>query len=117
MGSTGNAILTLFTLARRLSVAQNPALGRNQAFHTMSTRMASQIRLTTPPMDAMRPRSTVAMCACAAADTAAGGAEPTAVTAAAQAHVATVERGRIASIGGVVSLIWLAILVLMVWNA
>ncbi|HEY3034941.1 MAG TPA: hypothetical protein VGJ54_09805 [Streptosporangiaceae bacterium] len=47
----------------------------------------------------------------------AGSAQPTAVTAAAQAHVATVERGRIASIGGVVSLIWLAILVLMVWNA
>ena len=39
------------------------------------------------------------------------------MTAAARAHVATVERGRIASIGGVVSLIWLAILVLMVWNA
>ncbi|HEV8278502.1 MAG TPA: hypothetical protein VGQ26_22785 [Streptosporangiaceae bacterium] len=47
----------------------------------------------------------------------AGPAQPAAVTAAAQAHVATVERGRIASIGGVVSLIWLAILVLMVWNA
>jgi hypothetical protein len=47
----------------------------------------------------------------------AGSAQPAAVTAAAQAHVATVERGRIASIGGVVSLIWLAILVLMVWNA
>jgi hypothetical protein len=47
----------------------------------------------------------------------AGPAQPAATTAAAQAHVATVERGRIASIGGVVSLIWLAILVLMVWNA
>lgn len=47
----------------------------------------------------------------------AGSGRPTAVTAAAQAHVATVERGRIASMGGVVSLIWLAILVLMVWNA
>jgi hypothetical protein len=31
--------------------------------------------------------------------------------------VATVERGRIASLAGVVSLIWLVILVLMVWNA
>jgi hypothetical protein len=47
----------------------------------------------------------------------AGSAQPPTVTAAAQAHVTTVERGRIASIGGVVSLIWLAILVLMVWNA
>ena len=47
----------------------------------------------------------------------AGSAQPPTVAAAAQVHVATVERGRIASIGGVVSLIWLAILVLMVWNA
>ena len=31
-------------------------------------------------------------------------------------HIATVERGRIATMGGVVSLIWLVILVLMVWN-
>jgi len=33
------------------------------------------------------------------------------------AALATVERGRIASLSGVVSLIWLAILVRMVWNA
>jgi hypothetical protein len=33
------------------------------------------------------------------------------------AHLATVERGRIAMLGGVVSLIWLVILVLMVWNS
>jgi hypothetical protein len=31
-------------------------------------------------------------------------------------HVGHVERGRIASLGGVVALIWLVILVLMVWN-
>ncbi len=31
-------------------------------------------------------------------------------------HIATVERGRIAMTGGVVSLIWLVILVLMVWR-
>ena len=35
---------------------------------------------------------------------------------AAQVLVATVERGRIASLAGVVSLIWLVILVLMVWR-
>ena len=40
-----------------------------------------------------------------------------AATATAQAHIASVERGRIVSLGGVVSLIWLAILVLMVWNS
>jgi len=33
------------------------------------------------------------------------------------APVATVERGRIASLAGVVSLIWLVILILMVWNS
>ena len=36
--------------------------------------------------------------------------------AAAGAHLGHVERGRIVSLGGVVSLIWLVILVLMVWN-
>ena len=45
------------------------------------------------------------------------GARPEAATGtAAQVHVATVERGRIASLAGVVSLIWLVILVLMVWK-
>jgi hypothetical protein len=50
-------------------------------------------------------------------------AEPAAPTAAANpeaaraAHVAAVERGRIATMGGVVSLIWLVTLVLMVWNS
>ncbi|HKR69480.1 MAG TPA: hypothetical protein VJT16_11620 [Streptosporangiaceae bacterium] len=32
------------------------------------------------------------------------------------AHLATVERGRIAMMGGVVTVIWLVVLVLMVWN-
>ena len=53
-----------------------------------------------------------------AAEEDAATAEPAAaapVTAA--SHIANVERGRIASMGGVVSLIWLVILVLMVWNA
>lgn len=36
--------------------------------------------------------------------------------AAAAAQVASVERGRIAALGGVVNLIWLVILVLMVWQ-
>jgi hypothetical protein len=70
----------------------------------------------------------------AASSAAAGGPEPTAAdvepapagqpasgtatttATAARVHVATVERGRIASLAGVVSLIWLVILVLMVWR-
>ncbi len=31
-------------------------------------------------------------------------------------HVASVERGRIAAMGGIVNLIWLVILALMVWQ-
>ncbi|MGN6795711.1 MAG: hypothetical protein ACTHJW_25235 [Streptosporangiaceae bacterium] len=47
--------------------------------------------------------------------TAAGGGQaPDA--AAFPAHMANVERGRIAMIGGVVTVIWLVVLVLMVWN-
>jgi Predicted integral membrane protein (DUF2269) len=48
---------------------------------------------------------------------AAGQPEPTPVAAAAQArHVATVERGRITTLGAVVAVDWLVILVLMVWH-
>jgi len=48
-----------------------------------------------------------------AAAAAAGG---TATATATRVNVASVERGRIASLAGVVSLIWLVILVLMVWR-
>jgi hypothetical protein len=49
---------------------------------------------------------------------AAGGPEPAVPGSPGTArNVATVERGRIAMMGGVVSVIWLVILVLMVWNA
>jgi hypothetical protein len=34
-----------------------------------------------------------------------------------RAHAASVERGRIASMAGIVTLIWLVILVLMIWNS
>ncbi len=44
------------------------------------------------------------------------GTTATATATATRVHVATVERGRIASLAGVVSLIWLVILVLMVWQ-
>jgi hypothetical protein len=49
-----------------------------------------------------------------AAEATAGTATTTRVPA---AHVAGMERGRIASMAGVVSLIWLVILVLMIWNS
>jgi hypothetical protein len=40
-----------------------------------------------------------------------------AIPVAAPAHAASVERGRIASLAGLVVLIWLVILVLMIWNS
>jgi hypothetical protein len=46
----------------------------------------------------------------------AAGTTTTAAVAAVAAHVASVERGRIAAMGGVVNLIWLAVLALMVWQ-
>jgi len=45
----------------------------------------------------------------------AGDGQPT-VTVATDMRVALVERGRVASLGGITALIWLAILVLMVWK-
>jgi choline-glycine betaine transporter len=45
------------------------------------------------------------------------GAIPLGSPPAGQAPVANVERGRIASLAGIVTLIWLVILVLMVWNS
>jgi hypothetical protein len=47
---------------------------------------------------------------------AAGQPEPVAASAATERHVATVERGRITTMGAVVGVIWLVILVLMVWH-
>jgi uncharacterized membrane protein len=48
----------------------------------------------------------------------AGGApQATAKAAGISEYLANVERGRIAMMGGVVSLIWLVILVLMIWNS
>jgi hypothetical protein len=43
-------------------------------------------------------------------------APPAPESAAAAAHLAPVERGRIAAMGGVVNLIWLVVLALMVWQ-
>src|SRR5215472_5257385 len=40
-----------------------------------------------------------------------------AITGAPPPHAASVERGRIASLAGIVTLIWLVILVLMIWNS
>jgi predicted lipid-binding transport protein (Tim44 family) len=62
------------------------------------------------------PEPTAADVEPAPAEEPASGTATTGTATAARLHVATVERGRIASLAGVVSLIWLVILVLMVWR-
>jgi hypothetical protein len=52
----------------------------------------------------------------AAGPSAGGLAQPVASGATLAADIASVERGRIAAMGGVVNLIWLVILVLMIWQ-
>jgi hypothetical protein len=58
----------------------------------------------------------VAMTEHQAALTDAAGAVPAGQAASAAAHLASVERGRIAAMGGIVNLIWLVVLALMVWQ-
>jgi hypothetical protein len=50
------------------------------------------------------------------ADGAAAGSDQPATTVVGELKAAAIERGRIASMSGVVGLIWLAVIVLMVWN-
>jgi hypothetical protein len=52
----------------------------------------------------------------AAGSSASGLAQPVGSGATLSADIASVERGRIAAMGGVVNLIWLVILVLMIWQ-
>jgi cbb3-type cytochrome oxidase subunit 3 len=71
--------------------------------------MAPAAAASTPPADASPEAVDDA--------TAAGQPEPTLPVAAAQARqVATVERGRITTLGAVVTIDWLVILILMVWR-
>jgi hypothetical protein len=63
---------------------------------------------------AQQPLTEAGRPAIGSAQPATGGAQPAA--AAGNLHTAAVERGRIASIGGVTAIIWLVILVLMVWH-
>ena len=60
-------------------------------------------------------RSGEAVTATTADGTPTGGGQPT-TTVAGELKTAAIERGRIASMSGVVGLIWLAVIVLMVWN-
>ena len=52
----------------------------------------------------------------APADAASAGGDQPATTVVGELKTAAIERGRIASMSGIVGLIWLAVIVLMVWN-
>ena len=123
---------TLFVVAIALLVLimrdQHRAIGALQAAGPglrpgIADRSAGPGSATAPAGDAVVPDAAPPAAAVrggAAPETAQmppGTAAPAAVAAAAAGHLAAVERGRIATMGGVVSVIWLVILVLMVWNS
>lgn len=102
--------LTLFIVAFVLLVLvirdQRKALTALDAAEAEETAAAGPLEATTRSDDSAQ----------APAETgAANGGQP-AATVAGELRVAAVERGRIASIGGLTALIWLVILVLMVWH-
>jgi hypothetical protein len=107
--------MTLFVVALVLLVL----IMRDQRRAVAALVLASQREVPAPqPADGGNPEDGEA-----GTEEAASSAPPPAATpasgtgTAAEVHIANVERGRIATMGGVVGLIWLAILVLMVWNS
>lgn len=106
------ASLTLFVVALVLLVLimrdQTRAIGALEA-----AQAATQARPAEPGAAA----ATAADVEPAPAEPAAEATTTATATQVPAAHVASMERGRIASMAGVVSLIWLVILVLMIWNS
>jgi hypothetical protein len=118
------ASLTLFVVAAVLLLLimrdQRRAIGAVEAsLAAASSGPASAVRAGEPAPGgtAAGPEPTASDVEPAPQAQATAAAQATATPAGQAAHVATVERGRIASLAGVVSLIWLVILVLMVWNS
>jgi predicted lipid-binding transport protein (Tim44 family) len=116
------ASLTLFVVALVLLVLimrdQRRAIAALETAQAAPAQAAAQ-----PPAEAAAqpPAADLAEPTAADVEPAPAQPRPTATTPAtagqaAAAHLASVERGRIASMAGVVSLIWLVILVLMIWN-
>jgi predicted lipid-binding transport protein (Tim44 family) len=107
------ASLTLFVVALVLLVL----IMRDQR-RAIAALETAQAAPAPAPADAAAQAPAAGVAEPTAADVEPAPAAPTAGPAAqaAAAHLASVERGRIASMAGVVSLIWLVILVLMIWN-
>jgi len=77
---------------------------------------AAQVQAATPGQATEAETASAAQPGAPAADTTAGEPAAPGPPVTAGTHLGHVERGRVATVGGVVSLIWLVILVLMVWN-
>jgi len=76
----------------------------------------AQVQAATPGQATEAETASAAQPGAPAADTTAGEPAAPGPPVTAGTHLGHVERGRVATVGGVVSLIWLVILVLMVWN-
>jgi len=94
------------------SLAAAPAAGAGEAAATAPAASSAAAGRPEPTAADVEPAPAGEPAGAAAAP----GRTATGTATAARLHVATVERGRIASLAGVVSLIWLVILVLMVWR-
>jgi predicted lipid-binding transport protein (Tim44 family) len=114
------ASMTLFVVALVLLVLimrdQHKAIAAVEASLAADPAEAPAVAPAATSATAGHPEPTAADVEPAPAGEPGSGTAATATVTAARVHVATVERGRIASLAGVVSLIWLVILVLMVWR-
>ena len=106
------ASLTLFVVALVLLVL----IMRDQT-RAIGALEAAQARTAARPAEPGAAAATAADVEPAPAEPAAEATTTATATQVPAAHVASMERGRIASMAGVVSLIWLVILVLMIWNS
>ena len=106
------ASLTLFVVALVLLVL----IMRDQT-RAIGALEAAQAPTAAPPAEPGAAAATAADVEPAPAEPAAEATTTATATQVPAAHVASMERGRIASMAGVVSLIWLVILVLMIWNS
>jgi Ca2+/Na+ antiporter len=128
--------LTLFVVAivlllliirdqhRAIAAIEDAEATAAEAAEAAAEAQAAQAQAATPGQateaetaSAAQPQAATGQPGAPAAETTAG--EPAAVPGppvTAGTHLGHVERGRVATVGGVVSLIWLVILVLMVWN-
>lgn len=107
--------LVLLVLIMRDQRRAAVALETTAEHEALAAASGAQVAEQAPPEQASPEQA--AQAAAPGAAPVAGTHTPTLEGPNAPPHTANVERGRIASMAGVVTLIWLAILVLMIWNS